>query len=85
MPLFTLNEAGEEVSKEAMYAALLNMNDDADGSFDASGFAVSPISFSESERIGADAMHLVQVQDGAWVPITEPYNSSTFPQVHPLN
>lgn len=77
-------EAGEEVTKESIYQALLSMNEGADGAFDP-GFSVSPVSFSDTERIGADAMHLVQVQEGAWVPITEPYNSSTFPQVHPLN
>ena len=79
-----LAEAGEEVTREGIYTALLAMNDDAEGSFDP-GFAVGPVNFSETERIGADAMHLVQVQDGMWVPITEPYNSSTFREVHPQN
>lgn len=75
-------EAGGDIDNLSIFEALKAMNDDADGSFDL-GFAVSPISYSDSDRIGADQMHLLQVQGGKWVAITDPYNSSTFRKVHP--
>jgi branched-chain amino acid transport system substrate-binding protein len=75
-------ERGDEVTSATMYEALLAMNDDADGAFDP-GFAVGPISFSDTDRVGVDALRLLQVQEGEFVAITEPFNSETFAQVHP--
>ncbi len=74
--------AAGEVSSQSIYEALMSMN--GVNAFD-SGFGVGPVSFGEGDRVGVDAMRLIQVQDGEWQPITEPYNSRTFPQVHPLN
>jgi len=72
-----------DVTSDTLYQALLDMHDGADGAFDP-GFGVGPVSFGPHDRIGIDAMRLIQVQQGAWVPITAPTNSSTFQQVHPL-
>ena len=40
-------EAGEEVSSETIYTQMLAMNDEGAGSYDAHGFGVGPVSFSE--------------------------------------
>lgn len=69
-----------DVTKESLYQALLTMN--GDNEFDP-GFSVGPVSFSEDDHIGVDALRLLQVQDGKFVAITEAFNSATFPQVHP--
>ncbi len=71
----------DEVSKESIYEALLSMHGDRE--FDP-GFAVGPVSFSENDHIGVDAIRLMQVQAGKFVPFTEAFNSSTFPKVHPI-
>jgi branched-chain amino acid transport system substrate-binding protein len=73
-----------EVTQESMFEALTGMNEAAQGTVDP-GFAVGPVSFSETDRIGVDALRLFEVQEGAFVPITEPFNSRTFPEVHPLD
>ena len=76
-------EAGEEVSSATLYEQMLAMNDEGAGSYDAHGFGVGPVSFSESDHVGVDALQLFQVQDGAFVSFSEPFNSETFQQVHP--
>lgn len=73
-----------EVTKESIHQALLNMHDGADGNFDP-GFGVGPVSFGENDRIGVDAMRLIQFRDGVWQPLTEPMNAETFAKVHPSN
>jgi branched-chain amino acid transport system substrate-binding protein len=76
-------EKGEEsISSESVYRELLDMN--GSRAFD-SGFAISPITFSRSDRVGADDIRLIQVQNGAWRPISGALRSRTFPLVHPLN
>ena len=69
-----------DVTKESFYSALLSMH--GDNEFDP-GFAVGPVSFSEDDHIGVDAIRLLQVQNAKFVPFTEAFNSSTFRQVHP--
>ena len=76
-------EAGEEVSSETIYQQMLAMNDEGAGSYEAHGFGVGPVSFSEDDHVGVDALELFQVQDGAFVSFSEPFNSETFQQVHP--
>ena len=74
-------EAGD-ASSAGIYAALLEMNDEAAGAYDALGLGVGPVSFSEDDRVGVDALRLLQVQDGAFVPITEPFQSELFREIH---
>ena len=73
-------EAGGDIDGNAIREALFTMNDDAGGSFDI-GLGVGAVSFSEEDRIGVDAMHLIQVVDGHWTSVTDPYNSATFSQI----
>ena len=75
-------EAGGDIDGNAIRAAIYSMNAEAGGEFDL-GLGVGPVSFSETERLGVDKLHLSQVQDGKWVSVTEPYNSATFGTVHP--
>jgi len=71
-----------EVTSQTMYEALLAMNDEAEGAYD-TGFTVGPTSFSETDRVGTDALRLLEVQNGEFVAVTEPFTPETFAQVHP--
>ncbi len=77
-------EAGEDVNPETIYAQLLAMNESEEGVFE-SPFGLAPISYSETDRVGVGALHLLQVQDGAFVETTEPFTSETFAEVHEAN
>ena len=74
-------EAGEDVNPETIYAQLLAMNESGAGVFE-SPFGLAPVSYGEDDRVGVDALHLLQVQDGAFVETTEPFTSETFAEVH---
>ncbi len=76
-------EGGGEVSSESIYQELLAMNAEGDGDYEAHGFGVGPVSYSETDRVGVDALALFQVQEGAFVAFSEPFNSETFREVHP--
>ena len=73
-------ERGDAINSQTLYEALLVMNDDAEGAYD-SGFGVSPVSFSEDDHVGVDALRLLQVEGGAFVPLSEPYQSETFADI----
>ena len=75
-------EAGEDIDSVSMHDMLLSMNADAAGDYDAHGFGVGPVSFSEEDRVGVDALRLFRVENGTFVNYTEPFNSETFRQVH---
>jgi len=75
-------EAGD-VSSNGVHQAMLAMNENGDGVFDANGFGVGPVSFAEDDRTGVDALKLFQVQDGSFVEYSEAFNSETFRLVHP--
>ena len=77
-------EAGEDVNPETIYAQLLAMNEAGNGVFD-SPLGLAPVSYSETDRVGVGALHLLQVQNGAFVETTEPFTSETFAQVHEAN
>ena len=76
-------EAGAEPDPEGITNAILTMNDDGEGAYEAHGFGVGPVSFGENDRVGVDALELFQVQDGEFVAFSEPFNSETFREVHP--
>ena len=40
------------------------MNEGGEGVFE-SPFGLAPVSYGEDDRVGVDALHLLQVQDGA--------------------
>ncbi|CAN5837944.1 ABC transporter substrate-binding protein [soil metagenome] len=75
-------EAGE-VSSATIYEQLLAMNEEGAGTYDAHGFGVGPVSYSESDRVGVDALELFRVENGAFVSFSEPFNSETFRTIHP--
>ncbi len=77
-------ERGDEVDSQTIYEELLAMNDEAEGAYD-SGFGVSPVSFAEDDHVGVDALRLLQVEDGEFVPMTEPYQSETFSEIRSSN
>lgn len=77
-------EAGD-ASSAGIYQALLNMNDEADGAYEAYGLGVGPVSFSDEDRVGVDQLRLLQVQQGAFVPITEPFASELFREIHTVS
>ncbi len=72
-----------DVNRQTIFEALLAMNDNEEGAYDAAGFGVGPVSFDETDRVGVDALQLERVEGGRFVPVTEPFNSATFRQVHP--
>lgn len=74
-------EAGEEVNSESIYQQLLMMNEEGNGVFE-QGFAVGPVSYSETDHVGVDALRLLEAQDGQFMPITEPFQSELFREVH---
>lgn len=74
--------AGEGVDKDAIYRHMLMMNADQEGVFD-TPFAVGPVSFSDTDRVGVDALHLLEDQGGRFVSVSEPFQSDTFRTVHP--
>jgi len=74
--------AGEAVSKATIYQHMLMMNADQEGVFQ-TPFAVGAVSYSQTDRVGVDALHLLQDQGGTFVSISEPFNSDTFRTVHP--
>ena len=74
-------EAGGEPDPATIYEELLAMNEEAAGAYE-SPFGLGPVTYSESDRVGVDALHLLQVEDGAFVELTEPFSSETFQQVH---
>ena len=76
-------EAGAEPDPEGITNAMLAMNDDGEGAYEAHGFGVGPVSFGENDRVGVDALELFQVQDGEFVAFSEPFNSEAFREVHP--
>ncbi len=73
--------AGEQVSKETIYEHLLQMNADGEGEYP-TPFAVGPVTFSDTDRVGVDALHLLEDQGGTFKPISDPYTSETFRSVH---
>ncbi len=75
-------EAGE-VSSDTIYEQLLAMNEGGAGVYDARGLGVGPVSFSEDDRVGVDALELFRVEDGQFVDFSEPFSSETFRQIHP--
>ena len=60
------------------------MNAAEAGEFD-TGFGVGPVSYDDNDRVGVGALRLVRVQQGDFIPVTDPFNSATFQQIHPSN
>lgn len=75
-------EAGE-VSSATIYEQLLAMNEEGTGVYDAQGLGVGPVSFSEADRVGVDALGLFRVENGQFVEFSEPFSSATFREIHP--
>lgn len=75
-------EAGE-VSSATIYEQLLAMNEESTGVYDAQGLGVGPVSFSEADRVGVDALGLFRVENGQFVEFSEPFSSATFREIHP--
>lgn len=63
-------EAGEEVSQEAIYETLNQMN--GDKSF-ISPVAVGPVNYSATDRMGVDTVQLYAVKDGAFHAVGKPF------------
>lgn len=77
-------EAGEEPRPAAIYEQLLAMNEREGGVFE-SPFGLAPVAYDDDDRVGVGALHLLEVQDGSFAEVTEPFTSETFAQVHGAN
>ena len=59
------------------------MNEAEAGVYDAHNLGVGPVSFSDSDRVGVDALELFRVENGQFVDFSEPFSSETFREIHP--